>query len=187
MYFARGSYAAYRGPGVSQINKLVYPIPSVKSDRHSFHSLGTHLTLDLQRNVRFGPDLEWIEPPIRKEHEDLSELEEDIDFWDSHLAPDSSREKLVEMYEAVREYLPRITLGGLHIDYVGVRPKIGPPESGFQDFQLRVDYTGNFIGHGPQDGAAMISLLGIESPGLTSCLAIAEHVHEIIQRSQKNV
>ncbi|KAH9899801.1 NAD dehydrogenase [Cubamyces lactineus] len=160
MYFARGSYASYRGPGVKHISHLIYPCPAVGKDSHAFHSLGTHLTLDLQGKIRFGPDLDWLDPPE----------DNDPDFWQKHLVPNDSRLEL--MYQAVKQYLRNVSQEGFQPDYCGVRPKLVGPEAGFQDFVFRRDKAN---GHG--DGE-MISLLGIESPGLTSSLAIAEYVVE---------
>ena len=62
MYFARGSYASYKGPGVSSVSRLIYPCPDAGKTGHAFQSLGTHLTLDMDSNIRFGPDLQWISP-----------------------------------------------------------------------------------------------------------------------------
>lgn len=171
MYYARGSYASYHGPGVGSVKRLIYPCPDTGPNAHGFQSLGTHLTLDLRGKVRFGPDIEWIEPPPEPIHD---RLEDEADFWMKHLAPDESR--LPEMYEAVIDYLPNIELAGLQPDYCGVRPKLVPPWGGFQDFLFRSDFpTGTRKGRNP-----MLSLLNIESPGLTSSLAIAEHVVENI-------
>ena len=166
MYFARGSYAAYSGPGISNVRHLIYPCPETGPNKHAFQSLGTHLTLDLQGRVRFGPDLEWISPPT--DAADFCTDEENVDFWTQHLVPSESR--LEEMHRAVAQYLPGVALEGLRADYVGVRPKL--VVSGFQDFVIRKDYADG------RDGGLMVSLLGIESPGLTSSLAIAEHVVE---------
>ncbi|KAF9036075.1 NAD dehydrogenase [Hymenopellis radicata] len=154
MYFARGSYASYSGPGIAGISHLIYPCPEQTS--HAFQGLGTHLTLDLQGKVRFGPDVEWVSP---------QDDSDDVTFWKKHLIPDSSR--LEEMHQAVTRYLPGVSLEGMATDYVGIRPKIAPPGSPFQDFVIRRDANGS-----------MISLLAIESPGLTSCMAIAEYVVE---------
>lgn len=159
MYFGRGSYASYRGPGIKNVSHLIYPCPPVGRDKHAFASLGTHLTLDLQGKVRFGPDLDWLLPP-----DDV----DNADFWQQHLVPDESRMEL--MHSAVREYLPGVEFDGFQPDYCGIRPKIVGPGAGFQDFVFRRDYA-NAQGEGE-----LISLLGIESPGLTSCLAIAEYV-----------
>ncbi|EIW61298.1 NAD dehydrogenase [Trametes versicolor FP-101664 SS1] len=161
MFFARGSYASYRGPGVEHVSHLIYPCPAVGKDSHAFQSLGTHLTLDMQGKIRFGPDLDWLEPP--QDHEDP-------DFWQKHLVPNDSRLEL--MYKAVKEYLPGISKDGFQPDYCGIRPKLVGPGGRFQDFVFRRDKA-NAQGEGE-----MISLLGIESPGLTSSLAIAEYVVE---------
>lgn len=166
MFFGRGSYAAYSGPGISQISRLIYPCPETGPNKHAFQSLGTHLTIDLQGKVRFGPDLEWISPPSQADASDYDFNEENADFWRQHLKPSDSR--LEEMHRAVTEYLPGVSFEGFRPDYVGIRPKL--VLSGFQDFTVRKDYA---------DGSGrglMVSLMGIESPGLTSSLAIAVHV-----------
>ncbi|KAF8897183.1 NAD dehydrogenase [Infundibulicybe gibba] len=167
MYFARGSYASYNGPGISKVSHLIYPCPETGPNAHAFQSLGTHLTFDMQGRVRFGPDIQWLSPP--------GSSEQDVDFWNNHLVPDDS--KLIEMHDAVTSYLPRVVLEKMQPDYVGIRPKLVPPGGGFQDFLLRTDHSGERRGRGRQ-GNPMISLLGIESPGLTSSLAIAELVVE---------
>ena len=168
MYYAKGSYASYLGPGVSNVRHLIYPVPDVGTNAHGFAGLGTHLTLDLSGNIRFGPDIKWIAPPGEGE---FTEDEGAVDFWASHLVPSEAQIPLV--YEDVRSYLPNITLEGLRPDYCGMRPKLAPPGHGFHDFQIRTDRL-----CGDRKGGKMISLLGIESPGLTSSLAIAEMVAE---------
>ncbi|KAG6813463.1 hypothetical protein H0H92_010797 [Tricholoma furcatifolium] len=171
MYYARGSYASYHGVGIKHVSHLIYPCPEIRSGgEHAFHSLGTHLTLDLQGKVRFGPDIEWVEPPSEDDCNDS-------DFWTQHLIPDESR--LTQMHEAVTRYLSGVRLEGMRPDYCGMRPKLVPPQGGFQDFVFRSDFsTENTKSMIPGGAGAMISLLGIESPGLTSSLAIAEHVVE---------
>jgi len=168
IFYGRGSYAAYSGPGISHISRLIYPCPDTGPNKHAFQSLGTHLTLDLQGKVRFGPDLEWISPPSDAETHDYNE--ENVDFWRKHLIPSDSR--LEEMYRAVTEYLPGVSFEGFRPDYVGVRPKM--ERFGFHDFFVRKDYADR------SRKGLMVSLMGIESPGLTSSLAIAEHVVEDI-------
>ncbi|KIJ19903.1 aminobutyraldehyde dehydrogenase [Paxillus involutus ATCC 200175] len=168
MYFARGSYAAYSGPGVSNVSHLLYPCPETGPNKHAFQSLGTHLTLDLHGKIRFGPDLEWISPPSNAP--DFCLDEDNVDFWTEHLVPSESR--LEDMHKAVTQYLPGVAFEGFRPDYVGVRPKL--VVSGFQDFVIRKDYAN---GNDSTSGL-MVSLMGIESPGLTSSLAIAEYVVE---------
>ncbi|CAL1700504.1 unnamed protein product [Somion occarium] len=168
MYYARGSYASYNGSAVSHVSHLIYPCPGTGRVEHGFQSLGTHLTLDMQGKVRFGPDLDWLNPLD----------ESNPDFWEKHLIPDETRLRL--MHEAVTEYLPNVTFEGLQPDYCGIRPKLVGPQGGFQDFVFRKDYphsfTGAVTGSSTNRTNPMISLMGIESPGLTSSLAIAEHV-----------
>ena len=143
---------------------------------HAFESLGTHLTLDLQGKIRFRPDIEWIDPP----EAELKGDEADADFWTKKLIPDDSR--LPDIHRAVTSYLPGVTLEGLQPDYVGIRPKLIPPGGGFQDFVIRTNYPS--IDAQRNHSNAMISLLGIESPGLTSSLAIAEMVVEDVLGSR---
>ena len=178
IYFAKGSYASYSGRSLKSVSHLIYPCPEVGGqEAFSFTSLGTHLTLDLQGKIKFGPDIEWINPP---EPGPDGEVE---DYWREHLAPDDSQEKMREIHRAVASYLPGVELDGLSADFVGVRPKLIPPGGGFQDFVLRKDYPMSFLG-GDADSrqAPMITLLGIESPGLTSSLAIAERVVEMLPK-----
>lgn len=188
MYYARGSYASYRGPGVEGISRLLYPCPEAKKDKHSFQSLGTHLTLDLSGNIKFGPDLQWISPgrdgdseasPVATEDNELREQfltsESDAEFWKQKLNADDIQ--LEEMCRAVRGYLPNVQLSHFRPDYVGIRPKLVPPWGGFQDFVFRRDHATDFLQMSSQNRrgvGTMISLLGIESPGLTASLAIAE-------------
>ncbi|KAJ7477071.1 NAD dehydrogenase [Mycena galericulata] len=165
LFYARGSYAKYSGAGIAGISHLIYPCPETEGSVHGFQSLGTHLTLDLEGKVRFGPDLQWISPADG----------EDPDFWRFHLVPDDSR--LEEMHRAISRYLPEVTFQGLQPDYVGIRPKLVGPGGGFVDFVFRTDYPDN---DRESQHSPLISLLGIESPGLTASLAIAEHVVENI-------
>lgn len=183
MYFAKGSYASYHGPGVSKVSHLIYPCPGTGRTLHGFQSLGTHLTLDLNGNVRFGPDIDWLSPPTLEMKDDGTEVS-DPDFWTNHLIPDESR--IPQMHEAITEYLEGVSLDGLQPDYCGIRPKLVGPDGGFQDFVFRTDYPSSFsnnVGrsYGTASGSRpMITLMGIESPGLTSSLAVAEMVVEDI-------
>ncbi|KAH8835868.1 NAD dehydrogenase [Flagelloscypha sp. PMI_526] len=188
MFFPKGSYTSYKGPGIEDVKHLIYPCPPQPkgTTSSSFESLGTHLTLDLQGKVKFGPNLEWLKPPSEPDDENMSE------FWRSHLVPDES--VVDSMYESVRDYLPGIVKDNLAPDYCGIRPKIVGPGHGFCDFIVRTDYadrnTPGLVHSGREgwDGRGMdgkmISLLGIESPGLTSSLALAEFVVDDVLRVQ---
>ncbi len=113
--------------------------------------LGVHLTIDLGGQAKFGPDVEWIDSP------DVASLD---------YAVDPARAD--RFYPAIRRYWPALPDGALTPSYSGVRPKIVPPAVARQDFAIQ----------GPQDHglAGLINLFGIESPGLTSSLAIADEV-----------
>lgn len=114
--------------------------------------LGVHLTLDLGGQARFGPDAQWLEG--------VSEPTQ-IDYQ-----VDPARAE--GFYADVRRYWPGLPDGALQPAYSGVRPKIHGPHEPAPDF--RID--------GPAEHglAGLVNLLGIESPGLTSSLAIAEEV-----------
>jgi L-2-hydroxyglutarate oxidase LhgO len=116
--------------------------------------LGVHLTLDLGGQARFGPDLQWLEG------EDPST----IDY-----AVDPSRARAFE--SEIRRYWPGLPDGALQPAYSGVRPKIHGPGDTAPDFRL----------DGPaQHGVpGLVNLFGIESPGLTSALAIGEWVASV--------
>ncbi|MBR1122642.1 NAD(P)/FAD-dependent oxidoreductase [Bradyrhizobium lablabi] len=111
--------------------------------------LGVHLTLDMAGQARFGPDVEWVDS---------------IDY-----AVDPARAE--KFYPAIRKYWPTLPDGALMPSYSGIRPKIVPPAVARQDFLMQ----------GPADHgvAGLINLFGIESPGLTSSLAIADHVADM--------
>jgi L-2-hydroxyglutarate oxidase LhgO len=111
--------------------------------------LGVHLTLDLGGQAKFGPDVEWVET---------------IDY-----RVDAGRGE--RFYKAIRRYWPGLPDGSLQPGYAGIRPKIVPPAIAAQDFVVQSPRE-----HGV---AGLINLFGIESPGLTSSLALAEHVAEI--------
>jgi len=108
--------------------------------------LGVHLTLDMAGQARFGPDVEWIET---------------INY-----AVDPAR--AARFYPAIRKYWPALPDGALMPSYSGIRPKIVPPAVARQDFLMQ--------GPAEHGVAGLINLFGIESPGLTSSLAIADHV-----------
>jgi L-2-hydroxyglutarate oxidase LhgO len=111
--------------------------------------LGVHLTLDMAGQARFGPDVEWVDH---------------IDY-----AVDPARAG--RFYPAIRKYWPTLPDGALMPSYSGMRPKIVPPAIASQDFVIQ----------GPREHGVdgLINLFGIESPGLTSSLAIADHVGEV--------
>jgi L-2-hydroxyglutarate oxidase LhgO len=109
--------------------------------------LGVHLTLDLGGQAKFGPDVQWVDSP-------------------DDLAVDPARGDA--FYAEVRKYWPALPDGALIPGYAGIRPKIQAPHEAAKDFLIQ----------GPAEHglAGLVNLFGIESPGLTSALAIARHV-----------
>jgi L-2-hydroxyglutarate oxidase LhgO len=108
--------------------------------------LGVHVTLDLAGRMRFGPDVEWIS--------------------EENYAVDPSRAD--SFYARIRTYWPGLPDGGLVPDYAGIRPKLRGPGEGQADFMIA----------GPADHGMprLVNLFGIESPGLTSSLSLADEV-----------
>ena len=111
--------------------------------------LGVHLTIDLGCQARFGPDVQWIDT---------------IDY-----TVDPARAG--SFYAAVRKYWPGLQDGALQPGYAGIRPKIAPRGAPAQDFVVQGPQTHGVPG--------LINLFGIESPGLTAALALANHVVEV--------
>jgi L-2-hydroxyglutarate oxidase LhgO len=110
--------------------------------------LGVHLTLDLAGQARFGPDVEWIEK---------------LDY-----TVDPARAE--RFYRAIRSYWPGLPDGALLPGYAGIRPKLSGPGAATADFLIQEREAHGIRG--------LINLYGIESPGLTAALAIAERVAE---------
>src|SRR6201994_2380421 len=108
--------------------------------------LGVHLTIDLGGQARFGPDVQWT---------DTIDYTVDPDRADS-------------FYAAVRKYWPALKDGALQPGYAGIRPKIVPQGAAAQDFTIQ--------GPAQHGVTGLINLFGIESPGLTASLALAEKV-----------
>ena len=116
--------------------------------------LGVHLTLDLGGQAKFGPDVQCVESP-------------------DDLTVDPARGELFSAQ--VRRYWPLLPDGALVPDYAGIRPKLSGPGAPAADFWIQ----------GPQAHgvAGLVNLFGIESPGLTSCLAIGRYVAQLLVSS----
>ena len=113
--------------------------------------LGVHLTLDLGGRAKFGPDVEWLD-----QHDPAR-----VDY-----SVDPTRAE--SFYAAIRRYWPSLPDGALTPDYAGCRPKLSRRGEPPADFRIDGPET-----HGL---AGLVNLFGIESPGLTSSLAVAEEV-----------
>ena len=113
--------------------------------------LGVHLTLDMGGQAKFGPDVEWVESP-------------------DDLQVDAHRGDV--FYAEVRQYWPALADGALQAGYAGIRPKISGPNDAAADFLIQGENEHGIKG--------LVNLFGIESPGLTSCLAIGDYVQQML-------
>ncbi|KAL3897938.1 MAG: hypothetical protein SGARI_006795 [Bacillariaceae sp.] len=160
-YFAKGTYFRLQGNSPN-FQQLIYPVPEPGG-------LGVHATIGWNvadktgsgtNAVKFGPDVEWLSTTT--DPDDISYL------------PDPARGE--EFYAEIAKYWPGIMEDGISLqaDYIGVRPKLSHPGLcgegvlPFQDFYIAGKET-HFI-------PGLIHLMGMESPGLTSSMAVAEHV-----------
>ncbi|KAL0075205.1 FAD dependent oxidoreductase [Phycomyces blakesleeanus] len=146
LYYAKGHYFSYNAP--NNIQHLIYPCPE-----KNLAGLGTHLTLDMAGQIKFGPDVEYVD-----------RLEYNV--------PDN-QDKIKSFGDAIHRYWPPLDPQKLQPSYAGIRPKLARPGESFRDFEIREERDSGY--------ANFYTLIGIESPGLTCCLAIADHVHELIR------
>lgn len=137
LHLAKGVYFSYAGRAPFQ--RLIYPVPTPGG-------LGTHLTLDIAGQARFGPDVEWVER---------------VDY-------DVDPSRKANFLAAVRQFWPGVDAERLAPGYAGVRPKLSGPGEPAADFCIS--------GPDAHGLAGLINLFGIESPGLTASLAIAAEV-----------
>lgn len=149
IHYARGNYfvPAGRSP---KFSRLIYPVPEKGG-------LGVHVTVDLGGQIRFGPNVEWLET-----------TDEDPSF----AVNDSERERFET---AIASYWPAVRESGLRPGYAGVRPKLFPQGEGDGDFVIQ--------GASETGTPHWINLYGIESPGLTASLAISEIVANLSKDS----
>lgn len=151
-FYAKGSYFTY-SKSHPKPSTLIYPAPVP-----GHGGLGTHLTLDMGGQVRFGPDLEWVDSP-------------------NDLAPTADSKRFQAALADIKSYLPGIDTDAVSLGYSGIRPKLGKMSAvagggTFQDFYIAKE----------EGFESFINLLGIESPGLTSSLAIGEEVYRILYK-----
>lgn len=145
-YYAKGNYFVLSGVK-PPFSRLIYPIPTPGG-------LGTHVTIDMGGQMRFGPDVEWIDA---------------VDYNVDPARGDS-------FYAAVRQYWPGLPDGAIQPGYAGIRPKLSRAGS--------AKTADDFIIQGPDDNgvAGLINLYGIESPGLTASLSIGDYVADMAER-----
>ncbi|MBI9032080.1 NAD(P)/FAD-dependent oxidoreductase [bacterium] len=144
LHLCKGEY--YKDNSIKNIKHLIYPVPDPQGI-----FLGIHLTINLNSEVRFGPNAYYLQ---------------DVDYkTDDSFKP--------EFTQAIKRYID-IDPENLHFDDCGIRPKLQGPNDGFRDFYIQEESEKGFPN--------FINLIGIESPGLTSCLAIAKYVGKMFNR-----
>ncbi|XP_010525457.1 PREDICTED: L-2-hydroxyglutarate dehydrogenase, mitochondrial-like [Tarenaya hassleriana] len=148
-HYARGCYFMLSGSRGPPFDHLVYPIPEEGG-------LGVHFTVDLTGQVKFGPDVEWIDGV-----DDISSF---LNRFDYVVNP----KRAEKFYPEIRKYYPELKDESLEPGYSGIRPKLSGPKQPPADFVIQGGES-----HGVH---GLVNLFGIESPGFTSSLAIAEHI-----------
>ena len=146
----------YAYSGRPLVSRLAYPVPD-----KNLASLGVHTVLDLSGRMRLGPDIEYL---------DTAEEYPDYHFYDTP-------ERKTAFYNTVRQYLPELQFDHISADFCGIRPKLAPPGGAFEDFVVK---------HESADFDGLVNLIGIESPGLTSSMAIADYVAELLGYPSSN-
>ena len=149
--YALGRYWGLQAP--SPTRRLIYPLPVSGG-------LGIHLTVDLCGRARFGPDVLWH----------TANSPEELGSQPNYLVDESSRELFIK---AILDYWPSLPKEKLSPDYAGMRVKVSHTDLTENDFQL--------LGPEQHQVEGLVHLLGIESPGLTSCLAIGEWVAQALE------
>ncbi|KAJ2440929.1 hypothetical protein IWW46_003746 [Coemansia sp. RSA 2440] len=150
LHFAKGRYYLHTNSSNSPSISVQRLVYPVPDKQIT--SLGTHLTLDMGGAIRFGPDLEWVSS-------------------NTDYATDGG-EPIKKVAAAIAEYLPMIQAKDLAPGYTGIRPKLQLPGGVFRDFVIKEESDAGFPG--------FVNLVGIESPGLTSSLAIAQMVDRLL-------
>jgi L-2-hydroxyglutarate oxidase LhgO len=149
LYYCKGQYFRIKSNKARLVNGLVYPVPKPKSG-----GLGIHATVDLNGEVRLGPDDMYLPENIK----DYSTNESKKNYF----------------YVSARKFMPFLEESDLFADTTGIRPKLQPKGGDFRDFVIREESDQRLPG--------FIDLIGIESPGLTASLAIARLVGNLAEK-----
>ena len=152
LHYNRGSYFRIASKKRSLVNHLIYPVPPKDSSR-----LGIHLTIDLNGELRLGPDSEYLE-----------KREQDYEV------NGSLKDKF---FRAVNRYITGLEISDLQEDMSGIRPSLKHRGGEFMDFVIKEENDNGFEN--------WVNLIGIESPGLTCCLEIATECMELLEISRR--
>jgi len=146
--FCKGQYFRINPPKNRLLNRLIYPVPDPNME-----ALGIHVTVDLSRGVKLGPDVKYL-------------VKNEYDYKVDH-----DRQK--DFHQSVKRFLPWLELDDLSPEMAGIRPKIQKQGGPVKDFYIQEESAQGFPG--------FVNLIGIESPGLTASLAIADYVNELLK------
>lgn len=145
--YVKGNYFRIKSSKKHLVNHLIYPVPA-----KNMPGLGIHVTLDLNGEIRLGPDVEYMDGK-----------EQDYSI-DENLAS--------KFYEAAATYLKGIELDDVYPDYSGIRPKLQKKGEAVRDFVIAEESQKGLPG--------LVNLIGIESPGLTCSIPIADKVGKLL-------
>jgi L-2-hydroxyglutarate oxidase LhgO len=152
-HFCRGDYFGIAPSRLGLISRLVYPLAATGAERSGTR---IHLTLDLAGRMRLGPDAVWLPDTWRDDPQ--------------YRVDEASRELF---WRSAQRYLPWLEAGDIAPEGAGVRPRVFGPGEPQRDYIIQHE-----TGHGLP---GFVNLIGIESPGLTSSPAIAEHVAGLLE------
>jgi len=147
LHYCKGHYFRVASSKIDLVRHLIYPAPP-----KDMTSLGIHITLDLNGEMKLGPDTEYLDSRVQ-----------------DYSVPQNLNEKF---YRAVTRYLIGLNIEDISPDQAGIRPKLQAEGEAVRDFVICEESGKNL--------PFLINLIGIESPGLTSCLEIADLVANII-------
>ncbi len=145
--YCRGHYFRVKSSKKHLAKRLIYPVPN-----KNIQGLGIHVTLDMNGELKLGPDTQYL---------------------DNRIQDYSVSETLGEkFYRAASRYLSGLELDDIYPDQSGIRPKLQVEGGPFRDFVINEESSRGFPG--------FVNLIGIESPGLTCCLQIADMVNDFV-------
>lgn len=177
-YFAKGNYFKLTS-SVKPFHHLIYPVPA-----DDIAGLGIHATIDLNGCVRFGPDIEWL----KNKNDDYAFSPHEKMSFDYNV----NENRKNDFIHAIQRYFPNISIYDIETDYSGIRPKLcGPngstttsPTSTTSTTPISTDFQ--IMTKSEHGIPRLINILGIESPGLTSSLAMAEYIcDKLLSNSKK--
>eukprot|EP00547_Thalassionema_nitzschioides_P001959 CAMPEP_0194203752 /NCGR_PEP_ID=MMETSP0156-20130528/3444_1 /TAXON_ID=33649 /ORGANISM="Thalassionema nitzschioides, Strain L26-B" /LENGTH=407 /DNA_ID=CAMNT_0038929569 /DNA_START=46 /DNA_END=1269 /DNA_ORIENTATION=- len=165
-YFAKGNYFRLQGLA-NPFTRLIYPLPEPGG-------LGVHATIDWSgTSTKFGPNVEWLDPNLDLNDNHNSNMDGNLYCV--------SEEQIPQFEHEIRKYWPDLPKDSLVPDYAGIRPKLHHPSLQHSSPALEQDFY--IAGPKQHHVAGLYHLLGIESPGLTSSMAIADYIAQQISIS----